>query len=105
MYTIIGNGMPRKKRKMISFQLKLYDEEAERWLEIKTWAKERTNDRIDDTEINRRLLGLDPDKNGEVTEEDRLYFLGPEGILRAEMLGKLAAKAHIKQVPPKRKRG
>jgi hypothetical protein len=103
MYTVLGNGMPRKKPvgPVVNFQLKLYGEEAERWLKIRDQAKKRNN-YIGDTGINRRLLGLDPDKAGEVTERDRAFFLGPQSSKPAEMLGRTpSGKAHIKDVSPK----
>ena len=58
-------SMPRKKPEgpVVNFQLKLYGAEAERWLRIRNAAKVK-NPYIDDTGVNRRLLGLDPDLNG-----------------------------------------
>lgn len=104
VYTISNNGMPRKKRHFASFQLKLYDDDADRWLKIQEQAKLRTNNRITDTEINRRLLQLDPDTDGAVTESDVLMFQGPAAILRAEMAGRLAAKTKLRDVSSRKKR-
>jgi hypothetical protein len=106
MYTIPDNGMPRKKPEgpVVNFQLKLYGEEAERWLKVRDQAKKR-NGYIGDTGVNRRLLGLDPDKDGEVTERDRAYFLGSQSSRPAELIGRPpSGKAHIKEVTPKRGR-
>lgn len=58
-----------------TFQIRLSGEEAERWLEVRRRADDR-NPRADDTDVNRRLLGLDSDTDGLITEKDRLFFLG-----------------------------
>lgn len=101
MYTISGNGMPRKKPEgqVVNFQLKLYGEEAERWLKIVDEAMARSNNRINHTEINRQILGLDPPE--EVTEKHRQFFVGSKSK-PANLLGRTPpGKAHIKEVSPK----
>ena len=77
MYTMSGKHMPRPKPKgrIKTFQLRLRVEESERWYEVFAKAVQR-NPRINETEINRRLLGLDDDIDGAVTEKDRIYFQG-----------------------------
>jgi hypothetical protein len=106
MYTIARNReMPRRKKEGPSrnFQLRLSGEEAERWLKIRELALER-NPRCNDTDINRRLLGLDPDIDGLITEKDRLYFLGAKAA-HAEMLGRAEGKKPlIREVSRKLKR-
>jgi hypothetical protein len=104
MYTIHRNGMPRKKKEgaIAHFQLKLYGEEAERWQQIFELALSR-NRRYTATDVNRRLLNLDPDTDGVVTERDRSFFLG--GKRRADMLGRTKeSKPHIQEVSPRLRR-
>lgn len=108
MYTIVGkDSMPRRKAAgpTVNFQLRLAGEEAERWQEIKERALSR-NGRCNDTDINRRLLGLDPDTDGLVSEKDRRYFLGAKVSGKsADLIGRAAGgKSHIKEVAPKVRR-
>lgn len=107
MYTIPKRkGMARKKKEgpVVNFQLKLYGEEANRWLKIRAKAKER-NHYIDDTSINRRLLGLDPDVDGSVTEKDRLTFQTSSAAgKQPEMLGQIAAKTRLAEVPRRKRK-
>lgn len=104
MYTVPARPpMPRKKQTgpSVTFQLRLRGEEAERWLKVKSKALSK-NPRIDDTEINRRLLGLDPDIDGAVTEKDRLFFAGGKPS-RSEvgLMGRpQSTKPDLRQVPP-----
>lgn len=96
--------MPRPKPTgpIKHFQLRLKPDEAERWLEIFNRAKDRSP-RINETEVNRRLLGLDPDIDGAVTEKDRIFFQGQTHP--AEMVGRpKPSKAHLKDVSPRTKR-
>lgn len=51
---------PKPKGQTVHFQLKLYGEDAERWLKVWQAAKNR-NPYIDQTRLNRLLLGLDYD--------------------------------------------
>lgn len=104
MYTILSTPMPRPKQNgpTRNFQFRMDAEQTKRWLEIWTRAKKR-NQHINESEVNKRLTGLKaPDSD--VTEDDRLYFLGPEAIERAEMVGRLRAKTRIKEVSSKKKR-
>jgi hypothetical protein len=97
-------AMPRPKPKgpIKTFQLRLRADESKRWYEIFAKALER-NPRINETEINRRLLGLDVDIDGAVTEKDRIYFQGQTP--NADMLGRAkSSKAHLKEVSPRTKR-
>lgn len=108
MYTIPAKStMPRRKRTgpTVQFQLRLAGDEAERWQQVREWAVSR-NARCNDTQINRRLLGLDPDTDGLVTEKDRRYFLGAKASGKsAEIFGRAATgKSHIKEVSPKIRR-
>jgi hypothetical protein len=105
MYTIARKPMPRPKPKgpIKTFQLRLTAEESERWFKIWEAAKKR-NHYINETGINRRLLGLEPDVDGSVTEKDRIYFQGTSAT-PADMLGRAAsAKPHISEVSPRQKR-
>lgn len=105
MYTIAFKRMPRPKPEgpFKTFQLRLNGEEAARWFKIWRTAKER-NHYMTETDVNRRLLGLDEDKNGEVTERDRIWFQ-QAGKEKAKLLGRGASgKAHIKEVSPRTKR-
>ena len=99
--------MPRPKPKgpIKHFQFRLKPEEAERWYEVFNRAQDR-NPRINETEVNRRLLGLDPDIDGAVTEKDRMYFQGQTGQTQTtELLGRAkSSKAHLKEVSPRTKR-
>jgi hypothetical protein len=95
--------MPRPKPKgpTVHFQLKLYGDDAERWQKIWDAAKKR-NPYIDQTRLNRLLLGLDADP-GIITEKDRIYFRGQTPD--ADLLGTTKpSKAHLKEVSPKTKR-
>lgn len=103
VYLYTGSGMPRKKPDgaVVNFQLKLYGEEAERWLRVRNQAKQR-NPYINDTVINRRLLGLDSDAGGEVTDRDRMFFLGGAAA-KPELIGRAkSGKPHIKEVSRKK---
>jgi hypothetical protein len=95
--------MPRKKPSgpSVPFQLRLRGEEAERWLKIKSGALVK-NPRINDIEINRRLLGLDPDIDGAVTEKDRLFFAGGKpGKSEVGLAGRpQSTKPDLRQVSP-----
>lgn len=96
--------MPRPKPKgpMKNFQFRLKPKEAERWYEVFRRAQDR-NPRINETEVNRRLLGLDLDIDGAVTEKDRVYFQGQTQT--TELLGRTKpSKAHLKEVSPRTKR-
>jgi hypothetical protein len=104
MYTMRCDSMPRPKPKgpIKHFQLRLKPEEAERWQRVFDKARDR-NPRINETEVNRRLLGLDSDIDGAVTEKDRIYFLGQTGA--TELVGQTKpSKAHLKEVSPRSKR-
>jgi hypothetical protein len=78
MYTMNAN-MSRKKplshKSNNMFQIRLSDEELERYIEILRRAEKR-QPRAGETDVNRRLLGLDEDTDGLVTDEDVLYFQG-----------------------------
>ena len=58
------------------------------------------------TDVNRRLLGLDPDVDGLVTEKERRYFLGAKASGKAaDLIGRArGGKSHIQEVSPKQKR-
>lgn len=103
MYTI-RREMPRPKPAgpIKTFQLKLTAEESERWRKIWESAKER-NHYINETQVNRILLGLDDDPEM-VNERERMYFRGVPG--KPGMLGRAApSKPHIREVAsPKKKR-
>lgn len=104
MYTMRRDSMPRPKPKgpIKHFQLRLKPEEAERWQEVFKRAQDR-NPRINETEVNRRLLGLDMDIDGAVTEKDRVFFQGQTSA--TEMIGQTKpSKAHLKEVSPRTKR-
>lgn len=111
MYTIPrkNSHMARKKQEgpVVNFQFKMYGELAKRWQEIKDRAKKK-NPYLDDTDINRRLLGLDSDIKAvveAVTEKDRLYFLSsPSGGKQAEIMGRLTGKIHLTEVSKRKRR-
>ena len=107
MYTIrraARTRMPRPKPlgPIKNFQLKLSAEESERWETISQAVKAR-NRYLNDTQINRILLGLDDDPEI-ITEKELMYFRGIPG--KAQVLGRAApSKAHIREVTsPKKKR-
>jgi len=72
---LIVNGMEEENVKDIVLGLRLRGEEKERYLEVLRRAFQR-QPRANNTHVNRRLLGLDPDTDGLVTHEDVLYFQG-----------------------------
>lgn len=97
--------MPRPKPEgpYKNFQLRLSGEEAARLIKLYDQAKSR-NPYASETDVNRRLLDLDPDLDGIITEKDRLYFQ-QAGKEKAKLLGRApASKPHLREVSPKTKR-
>ncbi len=80
MYTMSSQATmsPRPKQQGYpdaNLSLRLTGEEAERYDEVLRRALQR-HPRANKSEVVRRLLGLDRDSDGLVTESDRLYFQG-----------------------------
>ena len=104
VYTIgrqVSMPRPRPSGPRKTFQLKLTPEESERWQKTFDRARER-NHYINETQVNRILLGLDDDP-ATVTERERIYFRGIPG--KPGMLGHTAlSKSHIHEVAPAKKK-
>lgn len=74
MYTL--PAMPRQKTEdvdRVNFQLWLRGDAAKRYDEVLRRAKNR-QPRANNAHVNGRLLGLEPDTDGLVTEADRQFF-------------------------------
>jgi hypothetical protein len=98
VYTI--EAMPRKKANgpTVNFQLRLSGEEAIRYIDVLSRAKER-NVRSDNTDVNRRLLKLDPDADGLVTDKEVAYF---RGTITLGELGESEKKPILSETPPRK---
>lgn len=100
MYTITTMPRPKTPGPSLNFQLRLSGEPAARYMEIIARARGR-NARADNTDINRRLLGLDPDTDGLVTDMEVAYF---RGEIALEDLGGSDSRPLLKESPPKGKK-
>lgn len=104
MYTI-RERMPRPKPEgpVKTFQFRMSGEVARRWLDLFDKAKKR-NPYLDESDFNKRLVGLTKDLDGSVPEADVAYFR-QAGQEKAKLIGRAASgKPHIREVSPKVKR-